>query len=521
MPLPRLNFRDVLNLNLQDDVTILSRTNLIRDFDIGYVRGKLLEYLPFILGIEKKELVELNNERQALEDEYGERTKLRLRLERVTKAWCADLRENLRRAQDIGLCDVTVKLPEASNSDVLMVLARQVIEKNKDFKVPTLSEEAENRHVEETNRLQGLMQKYAEEADSVSEELERLNELNRRIQEYRKTAQKTRERLEVAQWVRTYWNPDTQQQRFLGYDWGSLQSRDDAKANIEKLAAALEAYRVSALDEDKYTDFEIVYQRESERCKKLRKDLIRKHKDAADALAALHAKHGEVRAYLASQADAYSLLGEIRSAINISNNLAGSELSLEGIEKLRSDIAAIELKIAAAKADAKSDFEKTEREISNIIRKRLAALFVSDDVKSDVPDLNLSRMELRFTNNARRIRHLNNIGASSNYLCFHIAVTCALHEVMARNDDSPICNFAIFDCPGQDESSDDADKPVKDKLHQLVAAIQESLPENGFRWQPIILWQSAREVFKQGDQEGVHPVAHFGQGSGIIPTSWL
>ncbi len=232
-------------------------------------------------------------------------------------------------------------------------------------------------------------------------------------------------------------------------------------------------------------------------------------------------KAARARQFLAAQREVFEMLGAIRNAAETWERLSGEGSSEDALKDIRHRIADLELKIAERRAGEERSAAECRRFISHRIQERLKTLFVKADLPELKADFDIERFTLHFLD-GKKARHFSNVGASSNYICFHMSVSCAFMEQFGLRADSPVQNFVIFDCPALEDGLAENGEPLH-YVEQLIGTLTESesdiREDKGKPWQPILMLQTPVSPYHESEQ--LHIVAHFNEGSGIIPNDWL
>lgn len=511
---PVMRFRDVLNFSLQDDVTISSRHCLVKGLlasGTGLI-AKMKPFLPFILGIESRELVQVLNEKRKLEKEKDAKVQERIKITRALQNCLQCLEAMLVQAKTISLCSPTVQIPGWSNPDMLVKTAREVLEQNKGIIAPKLNSAELSREAQLVQEAQQKLKEIAVESQNVQSEIERLKVIDSRMKGYIAAAERTQRRLEISEWVEAFWS-----QRKLAY-YGGPDAEERVNARVKALKDALENFGMTVTCAEKQSDYRAAFEREMKHWESRRELLVRDHAKAGEDLVRLCNEEGEARKFMAAQREAFELLGAIRNACETWEKLNGAENSLDEVTRLGSEVSKLELQAATLKADEDKREAACRKFLADSIKDRLASLFVKDDLKNFTPSFDIERFILQLSN-GEVTRNFSNVGASSNYICFHVAVSCALMEQFSRRDDSPVQNFVIYDCPALEDGLDENGEPLH-YAEQIIGTFNESLNDvKDRKWQPILMLQTPSDMF--ADDPEIHKVAHFAEGKGIIPEDWL
>ena len=512
-----LGFRDVLNLSMFDSETIANPYLLLRDLNNGKFKAHLLEYFPFILGIETRDLVEKRNEKKLLHKQIEEKTKVRNNIAKVSRQWMETLRAHISRAQEMRLYDRNMKLPEATNLEGLIQTGGLILEQNKGVVKPVLDVDAIDEYSREMIALQKEMDKYAAASQRIADEINRLKDLDKEYRAVKDSAAKTEDRLEISKWIREYWNPD--QGHF--FEWTSEPSREVAMRNLKELEDALEKFQGSILSKEKQARYDDVYKRELEERNKELKAVVARHRQFEVQYEELLKAHAEAEGFLATQRGVYELLGQIKSGVDLAAKLSNSEISFDGLEEMKERERLLDREIGQMVVNTANAIKGCNNYIAGVIGDRLQTLAVSEDVKLSKPLFDFAKMILNFQTADGRICRFKNVGASTNYVCFHLALGCALQEQFSGRADAPVVNFAIFDCPAQGVVSE-GEGGFRNNLPSIVNTLKESIGSGADEhWQPILVCETPDPIVDDDPEPSVHTVAHFGYGTGIIPDEWL
>ena len=452
---PVLSFQDVLNFSLQDDVTITSRHCLVKGMmDNGTgLTAKLKPYFKFLFGIESRDLVNVLSAQRELEKQKDVKCQERVRATNAYRNVLQNLEWMLMQAKSISLCPESVKVPSCTDPDNLIATARMVLERNKDVVAPKINGAELEKVAKIIAEKETKLKELAEEAQYTQSEIERLQLMDARMTDYFKSAEKTNERLQLSDWVSKFWT-----QRNLANP-GGWYPAEVVEKRVEKLKNELKKFGDSVMSPEKRSDYRAAFERELEHWKARLALQIKEHADMSEELKRLCAEDSDARNLIATQRSAYELLGSIRNACETWEKLNGVENSFDEVQRLGGEISKLELKAATLKADENKREEKCRQFLANSIRERLTTLFVREDLKRLMPVFDLEKFTLKLSDGTIT-RNISNVGASSNYICFHVAVSCALMEQFSLREDSPVQNFVIYDCPALEDGLDDNGEPL-------------------------------------------------------------
>lgn len=507
-------FREVFNFCQQDDLTIIRRDCLVRGFESNGLASsdRMREILPFIFSVHDKKHMELRERILALEAEGEEKKAARERTTQHLRVVLEELARCVREAQEIGLYPAEEKVPEHFNSDLLVAAARRILEENKGAVVPQPQQKPMAEKQVSANDLQTKQEDCSRQIAKLQSDIAALEALDKKLKEYMGDSGQLRDRLEVSEWVFDFFS-----ERFK-FNIEKTTDPDKAVAELETLRAALKDFNETACNDEARDNYRIAYAGELER---KRKQLDKKFKELSGYSAELKRLVGEdeeVRDFVASPRKAYALLGKIENAVFTWDNLAGAALSLDELQKISSEKAQCEQRLKEMER-AEADRERQcESNISARIRDHLRSLFVSRGFKDATSIFDLKTLSLSFMTTNGTVPS-SNAGASSNYVCFHVAVSAAIMEHFSKTPDTPVPNFVLFDCPAQENGLDENGEELH-YVEQLEGTLIEALNDSaGDKWQPILILQSNTQPFEES--EHTHIVAHFNEAEGIIPKEWI
>lgn len=150
------------------------------------------------------------------------------------------------------------------------------------------------------------------------------------------------------------------------------------------------------------------------------------------------------------------------------------------------------------------------------------------------PEFSVTDLNLRVRSDDGHWHFLSEVGSASNWLSFHIAFVCALHEYFNSPQGravSSVPSFSVFDQPSQvyfprttrgvkDEKQENL-KYADEDLEAVVGifkTLADSAKAQDGKWQCIVLDHARDEIYK--DIEGVHEVAEWREGKKLIPREW-
>ena len=185
-------------------------------------------------------------------------------------------------------------------------------------------------------------------------------------------------------------------------------------------------------------------------------------------------------------------------------------------------------------AGVKRRLDAALQDISQLALTRLNTLDVEEKYKKVPPEFSVTDLNLRVRSDDGHWHFLSEVGSASNWLSFHIAFICALHEYF--NDErkdraSSVPSFSVFDQPSQvyfpktmrgvDEEKQDKSRYADEDFVAVIGifkTLAASAKAQKGKWQCIVLDHARDEIYKGID--GVHEVAEWRGGKKLIPSEW-
>jgi hypothetical protein len=242
----------------------------------------------------------------------------------------------------------------------------------------------------------------------------------------------------------------------------------------------------------------------------------------------LRTKDEEAAKYLQRSKNMFTFLGELKFTVELTERSSDTG-------ELNSKIRELELKIDELEKMIRSSHmkERLERalgEISSLTLVRLKTLDVEPKYQNVAPRFSLKELGIQIVDSEGIWHLLTEIGSASNWVSFHIALTCALQEyfVKQKNPISTVPSFMIYDQPSQvyfpkirkDENRNDPNYNDEDAnaVRKIFITLANSIRETEGAWQAIVLDHARAEIY--GDIEGVMEIEEWRDGKKLIPEFW-
>lgn len=508
------SFREAFNFCQQDDLTIIRRDYLVRGFDAS-VRGiaeRMHEILPFVFSVYDRRHMELRERIRALEAEGEQKKAAREKTAQHLRIVLDELASYLVAAREMGLIPIEATIPSTADSDALVDLARQVLTENSGAVVPQLQQDALDDGQQAAKELQTKQEECSRQIAKLQSDIAALDKKDKQIRDFMEDSGQLRDRIEVSEWIYDYFNS-----RFH-FNNANASNPGHAASELDSLRNALKDFNETACSDSARDNYYIAFAGEMDRKKKQLSKKIKEISAYSTELKRLVGEDGDVRDFVVSPRRAYALLGKIENAVFMWDNLVGEALSLEALGNLNAEKKRCEEQLKGMEK-AEEDREKNiEHEIGSRIGDLLKSLFVSRVFKEAQSIFKLKDLALSFhTQNG--ILPSSVAGASSNYICFHVAVSAAVMEYFCKTPDAPVPNFVLFDCPAQEDGVDENGEE-RHYAEQLAGTLIEALNDSiDNKWQPILILQSNTQPLRENAD--THIVAHFNETEGIIPKEWL
>ena len=509
-PLP---FSVPKSIALQGYATITNETRLFDNQDIKTVK----KWLPFVLGIERPEQIELKLELENKKSLKANLTQESNIIKKVLSEWAEELQIKLGVARSMRLY-----MPKHPSQDVPKDLTNILTEANlllSSTKGSLILPEIDGMaHEQSAAAIQRLM----EETDEISygigilqRKLEQIEEMAATLQRFGDAAEKTSERLQIVRWLREKWEPN--QMRF--FNVCDEQTEQEAKNAFRTVLNALQSYEdtISNTSKRDYFNHQI-----NERRQNLRAQIGAQQKRLAQ-------KNEQIKRYckedriiddaIKLQQRAFDLIGEVKAIVRLAESTGGNDLENQ-ISKLTQEIENLDVRYkngVLEEAQRRQDYLES---IANRTHELLQGLHVSQRQKSCTLVFDIAKVDL-ILKFAKGVTRLSKESASSYHIAFHVALTCAIVEHFVGHHGASGLGFVIYDEPSRSEDADAANKRSDEVGHAVYQTLIQSVAHSEYGWQPIVIDTATKDTACKGLSERDYHVIEFKAGEGILPKDWI
>lgn len=516
-----LSIRHLLNIVGQDYNTIADSKHLFA-FKAVQQTLALSRYFESIIGIDARRLNFLREEKlsdtRTLEKMEGE---YRRALD-FSDLWRRDLRTHLVEAKKLTLIPPDKEIP--ASVEKCVALLRETVEN------------ARNKPSGSANldMLGGLAERVADliekrsglelELLQLQVRLEELHEMDRKAGALRANAQKSKDRLELGEWLMRNW--DEYEPSLFGYPGSDGRDADDVRREIAAIGNALRKYEQSTLDRDRVLEFRNMNEAELKRLSSRQDVLRRQLKDIVVEIDTLKSKGAMERAQIESHEDLSSRIsrftGRCETMLSLLDAIADtSDLSLQ-IERLREKVRVDAANVNIEKLKVDSEFQDaldrlSERSLEVAKSVGLTGDFVAfANMKFDVAKLDF--LIIRGDSET----YLKRRKSTGNHVSFHVGVTVAMQETCATSEWSLLPEFVVYDQPSQGHGGYADDGNVGERYFASIAKVlSDSVRRTGGAWQPILIDSWGRDALRRLDGVDYWPVADLDEANGLVPAEWM
>ena len=557
----RLGFRDLMALVFQNQDIIANQNILFYKTHKHAHRERLRNWFPFILGAENLASLQARQTIQFIEKKILLLQKELNSYQEVSFRWAANIENHIKTAAEYGLIsnsDITI---DPINSNEMHITEKNLFlnkskEKAAQSETLTLTPLPAEEYIAGTdnNKLDSLLatakhilenipdysQTRIENIYNSSKELlnfqkdeyelsskigitqKRLQDVARLkigIQDYGNSLQKRANRLQISKWF------DGMESKNNSCPFCGSEEHPNAKIELSKATLALERYEHEL---KKLENIPTSFIREENNLKLELNNLLEKQKS-------LHIKFNNQikRDKKASEEfqrskNMFIFLGHFKSSLENFENLSGNNKLKD--ELLELDNQHKELLKLIDPLTVKKQLAAATKFISQGTLRYLSTLDVDEKYKKVSPHFNVTDLNISILSEDDHSWHiLAEVGSASNWVSFHLALICALHEYCLNLGHSCVPSFAIFDQPSQvyfpriprdkeivDHNYIDADIDAVKKIFQTLG--QAVINSNG-QWQSIILDHADIAIYN--GIPGIHEVEVWRNGIKLIPHEWI
>jgi hypothetical protein len=507
-----ISFRDLIHLNFQSQDVVANQSILFFKTHKNEHKQKLIQWFPYILGVESKEKIELQLKLKDIQKELRRLQKELANAQVLSDDWLFELHKQLQYAKEYGI--LKKNLTKELSQEEAIKYANIVLK----TEIPDIFDDDCSEDVK----------KYANEIDSLRNENRFLNQRLKKIKDVLSCVsdnnsqnKKKIERLSIANWLKDNC-VDKSTCPVCGKE--GLPSENSTLQLLCSSVAKCEEHVVSELVIPESIDREKKDIQSKIDANKKQLKILEHNYQVAKEFDNNFSKEQKERE------DYCKLVGKIESTLDLFSSLKDDSELNERLSLLKDSESECKQKLKELNEKNNLDF------ILSIIGQKMLGRLQTLDVDSAyvkiAPKFLINDLSIEVPDNKGDWHMLTEIGSASNWVSFHIALSTALQEYFHEQEtQSSVPSFIIYDQPSQvyfpktsrDEVLGDDEKAVQysseddsSAVTKIFKTISDSVTEG--LWQAIVLDHAGQELFK--DIPNVHLVEEWRNGKKLIPAEW-
>jgi hypothetical protein len=513
----RLGFRDVTTLTFQSQDVVASQNILFYKTHAFEYRERLKNWFPYILGAENLETLTARHRLAVVQAKLVQLRREDERAKKVSQTWLDNMAGQVEVARQYGL--VPEGTAKSSDPEVLIQIAKIILETSLEYP------QATTKSIEYSNEaITALENQEDEVSDEISLAKRRLRDLSRlkeSFTSYGLSTRKRAERLHISQWLKDISAKDS------ACPVCGEQGHVNSTIELSKIATAFEK---AELESKKTKTIPTTFVREEELLKRQLDIALEKRAAIAGRLDLRISRSKELSAHFARRKNMFLFLGYLRASLTTFESLFNKNEAGKEIESLEKEEATLKLKVTPGVVERKTETALGLIELKTLVR--LQTLDVESKYKIRPPKFSIKDLSLKVLSNDNDWHFLSEVGSASNWLSFHIAFMCALHEYLSELEESCVPSFAVFDQPSQvyfpktsrvnlesnDQERNYLDEDV-DAVKGIFKTLSDSVQTMNGKWQCIVLDHAGIDIY--GGITNVHEVDVWRNGKKLIPSHWI
>jgi hypothetical protein len=511
----RLSFRDLTHLVFQSQDIIANQSILFYKTHLTEHREKLKRWFPFILGAETSELIIARGKLRDVQLELSRKQNEYNKAKSVSQEWLQNLFGQLKVSKEYGLYNGV--LTSETTQDELLIIAKAIL-KDKPERLKSTSETI-NDAQKEIHKIEDEETQLSEKIAIINKRQKDIDDLEENLAKFHNGTKRKVDRLGISDWLRM--NMQTSNECPVCGEIGHPLAHKE----IDKICDVLKRYEKSSS-----TSLELpaAFAREKEELRTQLNDLMGKLKVLRERFDVLRSQDEEVMKYQQRTKDMYVFLGQLKSTVNLIEQLSDTGDFENRIRELKKQ--ETELKKLLSSSNMATRLDLALQQISQLTLNRLKTLDVDPKYKSLPPQFSLKELGIQVTDNEGNWHLLTEVGSASNWVSFHLAFTCALQEffIEQKNPISMVPSFIVFDQPSQvyfpriskTDNEDDPNYNDEDinAVKNMFITLSDSIKSTHGAWQAIVLDHAGSDIY--GDIENVIEVEEWRNGEKLIPEFW-
>ena len=507
-----ISFRDVSHLCFQSQDFIANQSVLFYKTHLTEHREKMKHWFSYILGAESKEVIEANEKLKDLRRKLDNLVKEFNSKGKLSSKWLNQLIGTLQKSNFYGLYNKEIN--EKMSQNELVNIAKQIVNNysNQEFAIINNSSIDEDLQKAE-NELDSLYKSAA----LISKRIKSIDNIKATLKLYDDGSRRKINRLSISDWILNN-KIESNICPFCGSSEHGL-----AKDELLKISNAVKKYEESC---SKTVELPAAVEREY---KELKKEYEQKQLDEMgikERIKQLKIKNNENQSYIAKRNEMLKYLGQLDYTIQTIEDISDTGTLTEEISKVKEDITKLTVFLSENNEKRKLDF--ILKKLEQLMLNSLKTLDVDEKYKEVIPEFSIQELSIKVQDEKGISHILTEIGSASNWVSFHIALTCALQELLnsPKTDASCVPSFVVYDQPSQvyfprvgDKDSFKYENTDLIAVRKMFQTISNSIKHSNYSWQAIVMEHAAAEVY--GEIDGVYEVEIWRNGQKLIPQEWL
>lgn len=512
----RLGFRDLMALVFQSQEVVANQNILFYKTHAHEHRERLKNWLPYILGAETLEILVARQRLSVIQAKLNQLRREYEKAKGVSDAWVGNMMGHLQVAKRYGLLQEGYDLPEAPLPDDLIRTAKDILAARPDHPTPTVKQVDQD--TREMLKLETEDDKLSDEISLVRKRLDDITRLKAGLTGYGDTAKRRADRLQISQWLEDIAR-DAQNCPMCG-DAKHDESRDE----IRKISAAFQLVEAEA---NRTKEIPTSFERERISLMRQLETALERRKGLSNRIDKILAQNRQAKEQFDRRQNMFFFLGHLKASVDMFQNLVPGGDMAEAISALET-----EERELLQQVDPQGVARRLDAALRIVAQKalvRLDTLDAEEKYKRTPPQFSVRDLSLKVLSNDGYWHFLAEVGSASNWLSFHIAFVCALHEYFNELPVSCVPSFAVFDQPSQvyfpktnrimqrDDQSQYGDEDVQAVIG-IFKTLADSVRAQRGKWQCIVLDHARDEIY--GGIEEVFEVDVWRDGKKLIPPHW-
>lgn len=508
----RLSFRDLMALVFQTQDIVANQNILFYKTHAHEHRERLRNWFPYILGAEnldtliaRQKIIELERRLNRLKREHEKSIV-------ISRKWVANMQGHLNIAKEYGLIN---EISNNEDKDELISKAKYIVGNVPDYSMSKVKniEKANKELIETENVYDELSEKIA----SIQKRLSDISKLKSGFSEYGSSLKKRTQRLSISTWISSM-SDVSNECPLCGNN-----EHINAKNEIQKITESFRKYEEKS---KKMTEVPTSFSREEVRLKSQLEDLLDERRSVKDIINIILKEDSKARSDFQKKKEMYLFIGHLKASLETFENLTSNDGMLKEIDNLQKEYDNLMKKLDANTIKKKLDYSR--KQIAQKMLKRLQTLDVEKKYRKVSPIFSVSDLNIKVPSDDGNYHFLAEVGSASNWVSFHIAISCAIQEFLIEQDESCVPSFVIFDQPsqvyfprvlrGEDDENLIEGEEDQNAVKQMFKTISSSIREAKGEWQSIILDHADDTIY--GEIEDVHEVEVWRNGNKLIPEEW-